>query len=286
MDRRDFIKGGLASITMMTTLNPLLDAFRKAGNARMPVLFVGHGSPMNAIEKNEFHKAWERIGKELPHPRAILCVSAHWLTRGTMVTAMPKPRTIHDFGGFPDDLFAQQYPAPGSMEVAEETIKAVSYTSIVKDHEWGLDHGAWSILLPMFPKADIPVLQLSIDYTKPAQYHYELAEQLALLREKGVLIVGSGNIVHNLSRLDFSGKPFDWAVEFDEKVKQLILAADHRSLIEYNRLGAAAAASIPTNEHYLPLLYTLALRRKDESLRFFNEKIDLGSIAMRSVLIG
>ncbi len=252
---------------------------------QMPALFIGHGSPMNAIEDNEFSKAWFELGKQLPKPKAILCISAHWLTKGTKVTAMEQPRTIHDFGGFPPELFAQQYPAKGASQFAKETQQLVSSTAVQSDFEWGLDHGTWSVLLPMYPKADIPVYQLSIDYTQPPQYHYNLAKELKMLRQKGVLIIGSGNIVHNLGMLDFSGKTFDWAIEFDEKIKQLITAKNHAPIINYNSLGKAAQYAVPTNDHYLPLLYTLALQEPKEEVTYFNEKTQMGAVSMRSLII-
>ena len=253
---------------------------------RMPVLFVGHGSPMNAIEDNEFSRAWLEIGKRLSRPKAILCVSAHWETDGTAVTAMPNPRTIHDFSGFPEELYQKQYPAPGAPEWAVATRKLVRKTDVVLDDAWGLDHGTWSVLCRMFPKADIPVFQLSLDFSKDAAYHYELARELDPLRNQGVLIVGSGNLVHNLRLMEWTDKPFDWAVSFDQTVKKLIEQRDHKALIHYKKLGREAELSIPTNEHYLPLLYVLALQGNDEPARFFSEKVTLGSISMRGVEIG
>ncbi len=252
---------------------------------KMPALFIGHGSPMNAIEDNQFHKSWAELGKSLPKPKAILCISAHWLTRGTKVTAMEQPRTIHDFGGFPETLFAQQYPAKGSKQVADETIALVKRTAVESDFEWGLDHGTWSVLLPMYPKADIPVIQLSIDYSQPPQYHYDLAKELQALRNKGVLIVGSGNIVHNLGMLDFTGKTFDWAIEFDEKIKQFINNKNHAAIVNYQQLGKVAQFAVPTNDHYLPLLYTLALQGEKEEVNYFNEQTQMGSVSMRSLII-
>lgn len=250
-------------------------------------MFAGHGNPMNAILKNEFSSNWQKIGASLPRPKAILSISAHWLTRGTYVTAMEQPKTIHDFGGFPRALFEQQYPAKGSPEMAEETKKLVTSTTIKDDHQWGLDHGTWSVLLPMFPKADIPVFQLSIDYYQPPQYHYDLAKQLAALRYKGVLIMGSGNIVHNLRMIDFEGKTvFSWAEEFDEKIKSFIDKGDHDSIVRYDKLGELAKLAVPTNDHYLPLLYTLGLQDKKDDISYFNDKMDAGSISMRSLLIG
>ena len=252
----------------------------------MPVLFVGHGNPMNAIEDNEFSRGWATLGKKLIKPKAILCVSAHWQTKGTMVTGMPKPRTIHDFGGFPEKLFQAQYPAPGAPELAKETVSTITKTKVELDYDWGLDHGCWSVLLPMFPNADIPTFQLSLDYTKPPQYHYELAKELKALRKKGVLIIGSGNLVHNLGLFEFNDKAFDWAVEFDEKIKTFIEKGDHQSVVDYQKLGRIAQLAVPTNEHYLPLLYSIALQEKNEALNFFNVKTTAGSISMRSIKIG
>ncbi|XZF12750.1 4,5-DOPA dioxygenase extradiol [Chitinophagaceae bacterium MMS25-I14] len=254
---------------------------------KMPVLFVGHGNPMNAISDNQFTKAWQQLGKELPKPRAILSVSAHWLTRGTYVTAMEMPKTIHDFGGFPKELFDQQYPAPGAPEVAAEVQRLVKTTEVHKDFEWGLDHGTWSVLKPMFPAADIPVFQLSIDYYKSPGYHYELAQQLSELRHKGVLILGSGNIVHNLRMVDFQNRmQYDWATEFDQQIKKYIDDRNHEAVINYDRLGNIARMAVPTNDHYLPLIYALALQDKKDSIHYFNEQMDAASISMRSVVIG
>lgn len=253
---------------------------------RMPLLFVGHGSPMNAIEQNEFHKEWGRLGKELPRPRAILCVSAHWETEGTWVTAMEKPKTIHDFGGFPQALFDVQYPAPGDPALAEHTASLVSSTTVGLDQQWGLDHGCWSVIRPMFPDADIPVLQLSLDYTRPPEWHYALAGELAALRKKGVLILGSGNMVHNLRMASFrSPEGYDWAIEINEMLKKRIADGDHKGVIDYRSLGPAATLAVPTMEHYLPLLYVLGLQREGDAVEFINEDV-VGPISMRSVLIG
>ncbi len=272
----------------MVTLNSFMRSFdgEKPAEAIMPVLFVGHGNPMNAIEKNEYSKKWGELGKTLPKPKAILVVSAHWLTKGTKVTAMDKPKTIHDFGGFPQELFDAQYPAKGSPEFAKEVQSIVKKTKVQSDLEWGLDHGTWSVLLPMFPKADIPVFQLSIDYSQPPQYHYDLAKELSGLRKKGVLIIGSGNIVHNLGMIQWGGKAFDWAIEFDSKIKGFIDEKNHASIINYDKLGSIAKLAVPTNDHYLPLLYSLALQEKTESLSYFNEKCEMGSMSMRSLKIG
>ena len=257
----------------------------------MPVLFIGHGSPMNGIEDNEFSERWMRMGKELPVPQAVLVVSAHWFRKGTLVTAMDFPRTIHDFGGFPQALFDVQYPAPGSAALAKETASLIHTTQVEMDHDWGLDHGTWTIVRHMYPKANIPVLQLSIDYTKDPQYHYELAKELYGLRKKGVLIIGSGNMVHNLrmvawDKINEPGYGYDWAIEMNQTFKQLITAGDDQSLIRYDQLGTAGRLTIPTPEHYLPLLYTLGLKGKKDEVSFFNDKAVAGSLTMTSVKWG
>lgn len=248
----------------------------------MPVLFVGHGNPMNAITSNAFAAEWERIGRDLM-PRAILCISAHWETKGTLVTAMERPKTIHDFGGFPDELFRVQYPALGDPDLAS-TISRITHETIVHDHEWGLDHGAWSVLKCMFPLANIPVVQLSLDVTKSPLQHIELARQLSALRRQGVVIVGSGNIVHNLGLVQWRGGAHAWAVEFDARSKDLITSRDLSALANYQALGRHAQLSIPTPEHYLPMLYSLALVENTDEIAFFNESIDLGSVSMRSFM--
>jgi 4,5-DOPA dioxygenase extradiol len=257
---------------------------------QMPVLFVGHGNPMNAIEENEFVSGWRNIDKSIPTPNAILCISAHWVTRGTHVTAMEKPVTIHDFGGFPQELFEVQYPAPGCPELAKETKELVNKTVVELDEKWGLDHGCWSVLKHIYPNANIPVVQLSLDYYQDAQYHYDLAKELSSLRKKGVLIVGSGNLVHNLRMIawDKFNEPeyaYDWASEALEKMKEQILANDHQSLINYKMQGEAFKLAIPTSEHYLPMIYTLALKEENEKVSFFNDKTVAGSLAMTSLLI-
>ncbi len=260
----------------------------------MPVLFVGHGSPMNAIEDNEFSQGWRAVGQALPRPKAILCISAHWETRGTLVTAMEKPRTIHDFGGFPRALFEAQYPAPGSPWLAEEAKTAIKKTLVALDEGWGLDHGCWSVLSQMFPDASIPVIQLSLDYTRPAQDHYDLARELAGLRRKGVLIVGSGNMVHNLRRIVLRGnslsdfnQPFglDWALEANAMFKKRIDENNHKELINYQALGPSVGLAIPTPEHYLPMLYALALKEDQDRITYFNDKPLAGSLTMTSLII-
>ncbi|MDB5231242.1 MAG: dioxygenase extradiol [Chitinophagaceae bacterium] len=255
----------------------------------MPVLFIGHGSPMNGIEDNEFSRRWTDIAKQIPVPAAVLVVSAHWLTNGTHITAMDFPKTIHDFGGFPQELFDVQYPAPGSPKIAAETAKLFTSTPIELSHDWGLDHGAWTIIRHMYPDADVPVLQLSIDYTKPPQYHYELVKEIYALRKKGVLVIGSGNMVHNLRMVDWSminGGGYDWTLELNEKFKQLIVNKNHQSLIDYKALGKEAQLAIPTPEHYLPLLYSLGLQKEKDEISFFNDKAVGGSLTMTSVKIG
>ncbi len=264
----------------------LRDIIDNKNSKKLPAIFVGHGSPMNAIENNEYSQNWRAIGDDLPPPKAVLVISAHWQTQGTKITAMPKPRTIHDFYGFPKELFDQQYPAPGSPQLAEEIMNSPGDYTILEDHRWGLDHGSWSVLLQMFPRADIPVLQLSLDVNLSPLQHFELAGELDSFREKGVLIIGSGNVVHNLGMAQWGQRePFDWAKEFDEKVKSLIDHRAFRSLIDYPRLGEAARLSVPTNEHYLPMIYILALTHNDEDLVYFNDRLDMGSISMRSFII-
>ena len=251
---------------------------------RMPLLFIGHGNPMNAILDNEFHRSWQQLGQQLPKPQAILCISAHWLTKGTAVTSMTNPRTIHDFGGFPPELFAQEYPAPGNPDLAEQIQQMSQQYEILANYEWGLDHGAWSVLKPMFPLVDVPVVQLSLDYNADINYHYDLAESLRLLREKGVLIIGSGNLVHNLRQMSMSGNVFDWAMEFDQKIARLIEKGDDQEIINFQKWGSLSQMAHPTFDHLLPLFYVLGMKYPNESPYFFNESIDLGSVSMRSVI--
>ena len=258
---------------------------------KMPVLFLGHGSPMNAIEENQFVQGFRNVAKEIPKPNAILCISAHWYTDGTKVTAMKMPRTIHDFGGFPQALFDVQYPAPGNPELAHETAELLQPISAEEDHKWGLDHGAWSVIKHMYPNADIPVIQLSIDYTKPPQYHFDLAKKLEKLREKGILIIGSGNIVHNLRLIDWKnidtiGAGWDWAIEAREITNNLLLDGNFQNLIDYHKQGTSMRYAIPTPDHYLPLLYSLGLKSKSEDLLLFNDDLIGGSLSMTSVKIG
>ena len=258
---------------------------------KMPVLFIGHGSPMNGIQDNEFSARWRKMAKEIPTPKAVLVVSAHWFSGGTRITAMDFPETIHDFGGFPRELFEVQYPAPGNPAIAAETRKLVKMASIEEDHDWGLDHGTWTIVRHMYPEADIPVLQLSIDRNKGARYHFELAKELAALRKKGVLIIGSGNMVHNLGmlawdKIDELGYGYDWALEINERFKKHILEGEFDPLINFGSLGPESRLAIPTPEHYIPLLYTLGLKKDDEQVSFFNDRAVAGSLTMTSVKIG
>jgi 4,5-DOPA dioxygenase extradiol len=257
---------------------------------KMPVLFLGHGSPMNAIEENEFVNGFRQIAKTIEKPKSILVISAHWETRGTHVTAMPQPRTIHDFGGFPQELFNVQYPAPGSPDLAKETKSLVTKTEIGLDDKWGLDHGAWSVIKHLYPNADVPIIQMSLDYTQPPKYHYELAKEIASLRKKGVLIIGSGNMVHNLGMVEWrrlnESFGYDWALEADSKIKMFIQTDDHLPLIDYHKQGTAFKLSIPSPEHYLPLLYTLALKEGNDPIYFFNDQPVAGALTMTSVKIG
>jgi 4,5-DOPA dioxygenase extradiol len=257
----------------------------------MPVLFVGHGSPMNGIEDNAFSKGWANIAKDIPTPAAVLVVSAHWFTKGTQITAMDFPKTIHDFGGFPEALYQVQYPAPGNAVLAKETASLIHTAQVELDHEWGLDHGTWTVVRHMYPHANIPVLQLSIDYTKHPQFHYELAKEIYQLRKKGVLIMGSGNMVHNLRMVawDKLNEPeygYDWAHHMNQQFKDFILNDEHEKLIHYEQLGREAQLAIPTPEHYLPLIYTLGLKLKNEKIHFFNDKAVGGSLTMTSVQFG
>lgn len=293
MDRKTFLKSLAvlpltAAAMKLDVLNKLTEPMSKT--AKMPVLFLGHGSPMNAIEENEFVTGFRNIAKGIPKPNAILCVSAHWETKGTFVTAMQNPPTIHDFGGFPKELFAVQYPAPGSPDLAKETKTLITKTEIILDDKWGLDHGAWSVIKHLYPNADIPVIQMSIDYSQSPQYHYELAQQIKSLREKGVLIIGSGNMVHNLGMVEWKRLNetfgYDWAIEANEKMKKFILSGDHKQLINFRSQGKAFDLAIPTPEHYLPLLYSLALKDDKDDVSLFNDKAVAGSLTMTSVKIG
>jgi 4,5-DOPA dioxygenase extradiol len=292
MHRKDFTHSiiGLSAMSTLSSFTSLTNTLKEQ-DKKMPVLFVGHGNPMNAIEDNEFTKGWKNAAAGIPAPAAILVISAHWETKGTYVTAMEKPRTIHDFGGFPKQLFDIEYPASGSKWLAEETKKEVTTTAVGLDEAWGLYHGAWSVLTHLYPQATIPVIQFSLDYTKNAQYHYDLAKELQALRKKGVLIIGSGNMVHNLSyvqiREDFNAHfGHDWAIEANESFKKLITDNDYKSLIDYKKYSKAFNISAPTPEHYLPMLYSIALREKDEDISFFNDALVGGSLSMTSLKIG
>ncbi|MHA8051124.1 4,5-DOPA dioxygenase extradiol [Aquirufa sp. ROCK-SH2] len=260
-------------------------------NYLMPVLFIGHGSPMNGIEDNDFSKRWSSIAKQIPTPKAVLVISAHWFTNGTKITAMQSPATIHDFGGFPKALFEVQYLAPGNPTLALETSQLIHSAKVELNHDWGLDHGTWTIVRHMYPKADIPVLQLSIDYTKDAKFHYELSKEITELRKKGVLIIGSGNMVHNLrmvawDKLNGPSYGYDWALKLNESFKNAIKNGQHDHLIHYQKLGQEAALAIPTPEHYLPLIYTLGVSNSKDTIEFFNDKAVGGSLTMTSVKFG
>ncbi|MBW8359355.1 MAG: 4,5-DOPA dioxygenase extradiol [Weeksellaceae bacterium] len=273
----------------LNDLNNISGAFPNTD--KMPVLFLGHGSPMNAIEENQFVRGFRNISREIPKPNAILCISAHWFTNGTFVTAMDMPKTIHDFYGFPKELFAVDYPAPGSPELAKDTAALLLPDLAEEDHSWGLDHGAWSVIKHLYPDADIPVIQLSIDYTKPPEYHFDLAKRLQKLREKGILIIGSGNIVHNLSLIDWRnintvGSGWDWAVEAREKTNNWILDGNFQNLIDYQKQGIALQTAVPSPDHYMPLIYSLGLKEKSENISLFNDELIGGSLSMTSVRIG
>lgn len=294
MNRQSFIRSALLFPLATRVMNPkelnnLLSGDNQ--NELMPVLFVGHGSPMNAIEDNDFSRSWRNLGETIPKPKAVLCISAHWETNGTHVTAMQNPATIHDFGGFPKQLFDVQYPAPGSPELATETKHTITKTEVGLDLKWGLDHGAWSVIKHIYPKADVPVIQMSLDYNQSPQYHYDLGKQLAGFRKKGVLIVGSGNIVHNLRMIawDKVNEPeygYEWALQANHTLKYLITENKHKELINYSSLGKEVQQAIPTPDHFLPLLYALALKEEREQVTLFNDKAVMGSLTMTSVKIG
>jgi 4,5-DOPA dioxygenase extradiol len=255
--------------------------------SRMPAVFFGHGSPMNTLERNPYTETWRRLGESIPKPRAILCVSAHWYTEGTAVTAMEKPKTIHDFYGFPQALSDVQYPAPGDPQLASRVRELLAPTNVNMDQSWGLDHGTWSVLKHAYPEANIPVVQLSIDGTQPPQFHYEAGKRLAPLRDEGVLVAGSGNVVHNLRVMKRAGGPaFEWAVRFNEKVREALASRNHRMLVDFERLGEDARQSVPTPEHYLPLLYIAALQREDEEMSVAVDGYELGSLSMLTAVAG
>lgn len=255
----------------------------------MPAIFFGHGNPMNALLENSYTQGWRSVGASIPRPRAVLCISAHWYVPETGITVMTAPRTIHDFGGFPRELYQVNYPAPGDPDLARRVQKLLAPVPVALDESWGLDHGTWSVLTHVFPKADVPVVQLSIDETQPASFHYAIGQRLAPLRDEGVLIAGSGNLVHNLHTYAWGRhaiEPFDWAVRFEEKAREMILAGEHQPLVTYEKLGRDALLSIPTPDHYLPLLYVIATRQQGEAISFPVEGVDGGSISMLTVRVG
>jgi len=255
----------------------------------MPAVFLGHGNPMNALARNRYTEAWREIAEALPRPRAVLCVSAHWYVPGTAVTAMDAPRTIHDFGGFPRELFEFRYPAPGDIRLAEEVAQLLRPLPVALDHEWGLDHGTWAVLCHMYPDAEVPIVQLSMDETMPASAHYEIGRALAPLRDRGILIAGSGNLVHNLHTYAWGNqaqKPYDWALRFETQAREWIASGDHQPLINYETLGRDATLSAPTPDHFLPLLYVLGAQQSDDAVSFPVEGMDGGSVSMLSVRVG
>jgi len=294
MNRRQFLQTmipisllgssfGLRELSKISKDMPTTDMF--------PMLFLGHGSPMNAIEDNQFVQWFKKVAEKLPIPNAILCISAHWQTKGTKVTAMPQPKTIHDFGGFPQALYDVQYPAPGSPELAQLTQEIVTSQHIELDHTWGLDHGAWSVIKHIYPQANIPVVQLSLDYYMSPQQHFELAQELSVLRTKGILIIGSGNIVHNLrmvawDKMNVYNYAYDWALEASNFFKDKIIQRDFQPLLNYRSQGTSVNLAIPTPEHFLPLIYTLGLTHDKESLDLFNDEYVAGSLTMTSLQFG
>lgn len=303
MRRRKFVKSVIGAGLLGSTMNAfafisnLSNELYHTGKKKMPILFIGHGSPMNGIENNEFSKYWNKLGKEIPKPQAVLCISAHWLTKGTAITAMKKPRTIHDFGDFSHELSNVQYNVDGSPVLAEEIKRNMLNIKMKLDHDWGLDHGCWTVVKQMYPDEDIPVLQLSIDIKQSGEYHYNLGKQLDFLRKKGVLIIGSGNMIHNLSMIGApKGKQvslktmsqeygYDWALDINETFKNHIMAKNHKAMIDYKKMGAAAVKAIPQPDHYYPLLYILGLQSKSDQIEVFNDKCVGGSLSMTSFLI-
>ena len=255
----------------------------------LPAIFFGHGNPMNAVQSNRYTEGWRRIGKQTIKPRAILSISAHWFVPGTGVTVGTAPRTIHDFGGFPPELYQVQYPAPGDPDLARRSHEVLAPLPVRLDDSWGLDHGTWSVLRHVYPDADVPVVQLSIDETRPAPFHFEIGRRLAPLRDENILIVGSGNLVHNLHAYAWGRHmpdPYDWAVRFENEAKAMMLAGESKPLIDYEKLGRDAMLSIPTPDHYLPLLYVIAARRQGDVVTFPIEGVDGGSISMLAVRLG
>jgi 4,5-DOPA dioxygenase extradiol len=258
-------------------------------STRLPALFLGHGNPMNALQSNPWTRGWAALGAALPRPRAVLSISAHWYIEGTAVTAMEKPRTIHDFGGFPRELFAVRYPAPGDAALAARVQQLLAPLPVSADHAWGLDHGTWSVLCHLFPQADVPVVQLSIDETQPPAFHYALGARLAPLRAEGILLLGSGDIVHNLHAYAWGRhpqEPYDWALRFEARVRERLTSGDHTPLIDYTTLGRDALLAVPTPEHYLPLLYVLGASVPGEPVSFPVEGVDGGSVSMLAVQFG
>lgn len=293
MNRKKFIKLSLLLSTIPMTgfgLNELkkLSENLSEKDYTMPVFFIGHGAPLYALGNNPYVTAWRKAAESIPKPKAIVSISAHWLTPGkTLVTAAPKPKTIHDFGRMDDRLFEMRYPAPGSPELANEISQTISKAKVGLDHDWGYDHGTWCVLYHMFPEADIPVIQLSIDYAKDGSFHFTLAKELQFLRKKGVLIMASGNIVHNLGMLKFpENYAYDWAIQFDQEAKQLMDKGDFQALIDFQRLGKEAQLSIPSPDHYFPLLYALGLKTEKDKISYPIEGMSYGSTSMRSVRIG
>lgn len=271
-------------------MNPLNFDLLKIDASLMPLLFLGHGNPMYAIQENLFTKEFKSIGINIPKPKVILCISAHWYIKGSKVTAMDFPKTIHDFGGFPEALFQVQYPAPGSPALAKEVVELLNPVNVALDYDWGLDHGTWSVIKHLYPEADIPVVQLSIDYSQPALFHFELANKLRSLREKGVLIVGSGNIIHNLRAVDYRNMDqidygYEWAQEAHEEINKLLLTRQFEKLVDYQKLSDGVQKAIPTPDHYLPLLYVLGIVEDNDTMTLFNDRLVGGSLSMTSILI-
>lgn len=253
---------------------------------RMPAIFYGHGSPMNALDDNVYTRVWQSFAERFARPKAILAISAHWTTQGTQITAMPAPRTIHDFGGFPQALFDVRYPAPGDPSLAARIAEILAPLAVKMDHDWGLDHGTWSVLIKTYPQADIPVIQLSLDMTKGAAQHFAIGQKLANLRDEGVMIIASGNVVHNLSRMNPHSSGYDWALRFNSVMRAAIVAGQFDQVVDYLSFGSDASLSVPTSEHFLPLLYVLGARLADEPIDIVAEGIELGAISMMSVVIG
>jgi 4,5-DOPA dioxygenase extradiol len=288
-NRRDFLMGALGAASAGSLAACMKEAKKMPETTRMPVAFIGHGSPRSAVSPNEWTESWQKLGGELPHPSAILAISAHWLTRGgALVTASREPRMNYDFYGFPDEMYKVVYPARGDVELSEELQTQLGATLPVRgDTAWGFDHGTWVVLKYMFPKADVPVIQLSIDYSRPPSFHYELARHLAYLRNRGVLILGSGNMVHNLGIRPGmnSDRPYDWAVEFDSVIWKHIQEGNHQAVVDFQKLGSVAAQAHPTYDHFLPLLYCLGVKSERDEVRVFNDNFQWPAVSMRSLLI-